>query len=83
MKDTNALLKMDIEGSELSSLIGAKTFIQKYKPNMAICIYHKATDFYQIYEYIKEISEKPFKTYIRHYSQGWNETVMFFTYEFA
>ena len=54
----DAMLKMDIEGSELAALKGAKNFIQTYHPYMAICLYHKMEDIFEIPAYIRSICEE-------------------------
>ena len=47
-------IKFDIEGAELSALKGAYDTIQKYKPKLAVCIYHLPNDLWEIILYIKE-----------------------------
>ncbi len=70
-------IKLDIEGSEQDALNGAKNLISKYKPILAICIYHKSEDWYRIPEIILEIYSE-YKIYLRHYMEGISETVMYF-----
>lgn len=70
-------LKMDIEGGEADALEGAKEIIKKYHPKLAISVYHKADDFWKIPEQIFSI-RPDYKIYLRHYTEGFAETVMFF-----
>ncbi len=70
-------IKLDIEGAEQDAIDGAKETIKKYKPILAICIYHKAEDWYKIPQKVLEI-ESEYKIYLRHYMEGIFETVMYF-----
>jgi FkbM family methyltransferase len=53
-KEEITFIKFDIEGAELSALKGAYNTINKYKPKLAVCIYHLPTDLWEIILYIKE-----------------------------
>ena len=59
-------IKMDIEGAELPSLIGAKNTICNYKPKLAISVYHKYNDLLTIPKYIKHLNNE-YKFYLRVY----------------
>ena len=52
------LLKMDIEGSERKALEGARKSIIKYKPRMAISVYHKPEDILEIPNYILTLDNR-------------------------
>ena len=69
-------IKMDVEGAELKSLIGAKNTIIKNKPRLAICVYHKPEDIYEIPEYILSLVPE-YRFYLRHYSSIRWETVLY------
>ena len=69
-------LKMDIEGAELRALQGARETILRGKPRMAICIYHKRTDLYEIPQYLLSlVPEYRFK--VRQYASNNWETVLY------
>lgn len=69
-------IKMDVEGSELESLKGARDTIRRCKPKLAVCIYHRHKDMYEIPLYIKELVPE-YKLYVRHHSNGASETVLY------
>lgn len=48
-----SIIKMDIEGSEMNALYGAKNAICRNHPTLMISAYHKKDDLYEIMTYIK------------------------------
>jgi len=69
-------IKMDIEGAEVEAIKGAKQIICKYKPNMAICIYHKPTDLWEIPFLIHQLVPE-YKLSVRHFGVSCSDTVLF------
>ena len=72
-----SFIKMDVEGSEAKAIAGAKTTIQKCHPKLAICVYHKGLDFIEIPRLVLSI-RNDYDIYMRHYTEGISESVMFF-----
>lgn len=68
-------IKMDIEGAELSALMGARESIARFLPKLAIAIYHKPDDLWQIPQLIKNIYPG-YSFYIKHNSRSSLETVL-------
>jgi FkbM family methyltransferase len=69
-------IKMDIEGAELPALRGAMQTIQRHKPKLAISVYHRLTDFFEIPEYLDSLGVG-YRYFLRHYSIHAEETVLF------
>lgn len=69
-------IKMDIEGAEQEALKGCRKIIQEYKPKLAICIYHKPEDLFEIPAMIKEMNPE-YKLYVRQYANAWFDTVLY------
>ena len=69
-------IKMDIEGAEFEALKGAGRIIRDQKPKLAICVYHKPQDIWELPKLILEFNDT-YKFYLRHYSYKDNETVLY------
>jgi len=73
-----SLIKMDIEGAEQKALQGAVEILKRFKPNLAISIYHSFKDFSEIALWIDSLN-LGYKFHVRHYSIHLEETVLFAT----
>ena len=74
--DKVSFIKMDIEGAELDALKGAAEIIKRDKPKLAISIYHKASDYIDLAEFICSLAPS-YKLFMRHYSPSKHETVLY------
>ncbi|MEE7546696.1 FkbM family methyltransferase [Xanthomonas sp. Kuri4-1] len=70
-------IKMDIEGAEGAALAGAAQTLRAHHPALAICVYHKPDDFWRLAEQVLAIRDD-YRLYLRHYTEGTDETVMYF-----
>ncbi len=72
------LIKMDIEGSEQSALIGCRKHIVEEKPKLLICVYHNNEDIWKIPRMIMEM-RPDYKLYLRSNGEQWGpaEIVLF------
>lgn len=71
------LIKMDLEGGELAALKGARRHIVEDHPTLAIACYHAAADLRLITEFVLGLRDD-YDLRLRHYTEGWSETVVFF-----
>ncbi len=69
-------LKLDVEGAEMEAIRGARESIQRFKPKLAISLYHKPNDIFEIILHIK--TKFPFYScYVDHYTIHAEETVLY------
>jgi FkbM family methyltransferase len=69
-------IKMDIEGAELNALKGCEQTLRRFKPKLAVTVYHSVDDFWEIPEYLKSL-DLDYKFYLRHFTIHAEETVLF------
>lgn len=65
-KEPITLINMDIEGAEMGVLRGAKNILRQYRPVLAVCAYHKATDLLDIPSFIED-TVSDYLLYLRKY----------------
>ena len=70
-------IKMDLEGAELEALHGSERHILADHPKLAIAVYHDPADFWRTTGYVLGLRQD-YTIHLRHYTEGWPETVMFF-----
>jgi FkbM family methyltransferase len=70
------LIKLDIEGAEPDALQGARRLIEKYRPCLAVCLYHYPHHLWSIPLWVKELN-LDYRLYCRAYAQNTFETVLY------
>lgn len=75
-KNAVGFIKMDIEGYEEEALEGGRETIQRCKPVLAVCIYHKRSDVWKLPLRILELNDN-YCFYFGHYTLGWGDTVLY------
>lgn len=75
--DVPTFIKMDIEGAEHMALAGAHDLIAKHRPALALAVYHRPGDMWDIPARVLDICAD-YKVYLRHYTESIYETVMYF-----
>jgi hypothetical protein len=69
-------LKMDVEGSELRALQGAEMTLRRWKPRLAISLYHEFEDFFTIPLWLNDLNVG-YRFLLDHYSIHHEETVLY------
>ncbi len=69
-------IKMDVEGAELKALIGAEKTIRRFKPKLAISVYHNPDDFVDISNYLDGL-KVGYEFFLDHFTIYRAETILF------
>lgn len=69
-------IKMDIEGAELAALKGAAATLRRFRPKLAISLYHSLADFWRIPAYLQSL-DCGYEYHLAHYTIHMEETVLF------
>lgn len=69
-------IKMDIEGAEPQALAGSLESIRRFRPHLALCVYHHPLDFVRLAEVVDAL-KLGYRFTLRHFTDGEWETVLF------
>jgi FkbM family methyltransferase len=69
-------IKLDVEGAETEVLRGATETIKRFRPKIAISVYHKPDDTVEIPTFLCNLLPEA-KFYLRHFSDNISETILF------
>ena len=69
-------IKMDVEGMEKTALIGAEDIIRLQRPLLAISVYHKRNDIWDLPNTILDMCSD-YRLYLRHYKICGTDTVLY------
>jgi FkbM family methyltransferase len=69
-------VKMDIEGCELAALKGAEQTLRRFRPRLAISIYHNWEDYWTILKYVDGL-KLGYRFYLENYTLSDGETLLY------
>lgn len=69
-------IKLDIEGAELEALKGAAAAIKRNRPKLAVCVYHRPGDLFEIPLFIKSLVPD-YRFHLRQHQPVACETVLY------
>lgn len=69
-------IKLDVEGSELNVLVGARATLQCQRPQLAVAIYHTNKDLFEVPLFLKQTLDD-YMYRIGHYTSDYTETILY------
>lgn len=70
------LIKLDIEGAELSALRGAEKTIQNHRPKLAVSCYHRPDDLWVLTDYLRTVCSS-YNFYLRQHAANSFDLVLY------
>jgi FkbM family methyltransferase len=78
VREPISFLKLDVEGEEARALTGARHHLAHDRPTLALALYHKAPDIWQLPQ--QALAATPsYRLHLRHYTELAYETVLYAT----
>ncbi|MGI3131259.1 FkbM family methyltransferase [Halopseudomonas pachastrellae] len=71
------LIKLDIEGAEAGALRGARRVIERERPKLCVCAYHRSDDLWRLIDVVLSI-RGDYRVGVRHYSDIIDDTTLYF-----
>ena len=71
-------IKMDIEGAEPGALAGAERTLRRFRPKLAISIYHRPIHLWSIAQWLESL-RLGYRFHLEHYTIHYEETVLYAT----
>ena len=71
-----SFIKLDVEGAEALALSGAKKIIETLSPTLALSVYHKPSDLWELPLFIHSLNPR-YRLYLRHYTREIDDTVCY------
>jgi len=69
-------IKMDVEGAELDALAGARETLLRFRPRLAISVYHRPQDLWRIPAWLEALGAG-YRFYLDHYTIHHEESVLY------
>ena len=77
MTEPVTFVKLALEGAGFEALEGAREYLRRDRPKLAVSVYHDQRDFWRVPEKVLSINDS-YHVYLRHCTEGPLETVMYF-----
>jgi len=70
------LIKLDVEGAEASALAGAAETIRRFRPRLAISVYHRPGDWWSLARLVRSL-DPTYRLYLDHHTIHREETMLY------